>query len=450
MQLWQWVKNLTTSTLAFDITQFFPSLNHQLLSLILDKASLNQKISAFFKNYLIGRKTKYLWNRFLSPFCNVDIGVGQGSALSPILSVLYLFFIFHILEKWLKTLKIPISFVDDGLFILQNKSISFSNANLFYSYNIISSLLTKFELVIEHGKTEVFHFSKSYEVFLPSLDFTSIWRPVLLLKAIWQYLGFFFDWKLTFQYHIDFYTNKAISMIKYMKILGNLSRGINPFQKRQLYKCCALPIALYSFQLWYYNKALLNYPLNILRKMQQRSALWVSRAFWMSPTTTIEAISDLIPIHLYFKKLYTRFLLWGLVLSTNHIIKSILSSDGSTEHTSYTLSLDNLTPKQELHLNSLLIDIDNRHNELHPSFSFFDKEFNPGNWLIDSFSDQFSFHPCSSNIKNYMKNLDDITFKTLSNPSFSIVISDASIKNHVATSIAHIHSHDKPVIKTIH
>ena len=341
MQLWQWVKNLTTSTLAFDITQFFPSLNHQLLSLILDKASLNQKISAFFKNYLIGRKTKYLWNRFLSPFCNVDIGVGQGSALSPILSVLYFSFIFHILEKWLKTLKIPISiisFVDDGLFISQNKSIFFLNANLFYSYNIISSLLTKFELVIEYGKTEVFHFFKSYEVFNPApLDFTSIGRPVLLPKAIWQYLGFSFDWKLTFQYHINFYTNKAISMIKYMKILGNLSRGINPLQKRQLYKCCTLPIALYSFQLWYYNKALLNYPLNILRKMQQRAALWISSTFWISPTTRIEAISGLIPIHLYFKKLYTRFLSWGLVLSTNHIIKSILSSDGSTEHTSHTL-----------------------------------------------------------------------------------------------------------------
>ena len=36
-----WVKNLITSTLAFDIVQFFPFLNHQLLPLILDKAGLN-------------------------------------------------------------------------------------------------------------------------------------------------------------------------------------------------------------------------------------------------------------------------------------------------------------------------------------------------------------------------------------------------------------------------
>jgi len=46
--------------------------------------------------------------------------VGQGSALSPILSVLYLAPIFHILEKHLKILKILVSilsFVDDGLLV---------------------------------------------------------------------------------------------------------------------------------------------------------------------------------------------------------------------------------------------------------------------------------------------------------------------------------------------
>jgi len=106
--------------LAFDISQFFLSLNHQLLTLIIDKVEFNQKVLIFFKNYLVRRKTKYLWNNFLSLFCNIDVGVGQGSALSPILSALYLSSIFYILEKHLKILKIPISiisFVDDSLFI---------------------------------------------------------------------------------------------------------------------------------------------------------------------------------------------------------------------------------------------------------------------------------------------------------------------------------------------
>ena len=203
-----WVKNLTTNTLAFDIAQFFPSLNHQLLSLILDKAGLDHKISMFFKNYLVGRKTKYLWNDFISSFFNVNVGVSQGLALSSILSALYLSLVFHSLENCLKILKIPISilsFVDDSLFISQNKSIFHSNTNLFCCYNIISSLLIKCELVVEHGKTDIFHFSRSHGTFnLPPLNLSPLGSPVLLPKDTWKYLGFIFDHKLTFRSYINF------------------------------------------------------------------------------------------------------------------------------------------------------------------------------------------------------------------------------------------------------
>ena len=61
-------------------------------------------------------KLEDLWN---PPF-NINVGVGQGSALSPILSALYLSSVFLSLENHLKILKIPISiisFVDNGLFI---------------------------------------------------------------------------------------------------------------------------------------------------------------------------------------------------------------------------------------------------------------------------------------------------------------------------------------------
>ena len=231
-----WVKSLSTSILAFDIAQFFPLLNHQLLPLILNKAGFNQKVSTFFSNYLVNRKTKYLWNNFFSLLCNVGIGIRQESALSPILFVLYLSLIFHILEKCLKILKIPISillFVDNGILISQNKLLSIYNMNLFCSYNVILSLLIKFGLIIEYSKTEVFHFSRLHGAFNPSpLDLTSLRGLILLPKTTWRYLGFIFDHKLSFWSHIDFYAKKAISTIKYMKMLGNSSRGLILLQKR--------------------------------------------------------------------------------------------------------------------------------------------------------------------------------------------------------------------------
>jgi len=55
-----WVKNKTTSILAFDIAQFFPSLNHHLLTLSLAKAGLDPKVISFFENFLVKRKTNYM------------------------------------------------------------------------------------------------------------------------------------------------------------------------------------------------------------------------------------------------------------------------------------------------------------------------------------------------------------------------------------------------------
>ena len=182
----EWAKNKTMSTLTFDILQFFPSLNHQLLILILEKVGLNLKVISFFVNYLVRRKTSYLWNDISSPIFEVNVRIGQGSALSPILSALYLSPFLYILDKRLKNLNIPvsiISFVDDGLIISQNKAIDISNSQLFCNYNVLSKLLNSFGLVIKHLKTEVFHFNRLHGIFNPpQLDLSPISGPILCSK----------------------------------------------------------------------------------------------------------------------------------------------------------------------------------------------------------------------------------------------------------------------------
>jgi len=84
---------------------------------IICKVGLDTQVVNFFSNYLIDRKTNYLWNSFSSPIFNINVGVGRSLA---ILLALYLSSFLYILEKHLKNLKIPISiisFMDDSLFI---------------------------------------------------------------------------------------------------------------------------------------------------------------------------------------------------------------------------------------------------------------------------------------------------------------------------------------------
>ena len=76
--------------------------------------------------------------------------------------------------------------------------------------------------------------------------------------------------------------------------------------RNQLYRCCVLPIALYGFQLWFYNNTSISYYMKILDKMQRRAAIWILGAFKTLPTEGIEAIAGIIPIKFHLQKLARR------------------------------------------------------------------------------------------------------------------------------------------------
>ena len=154
---------------------------------------------------------------------------------------------------------------------------------------------------------EVFHFSRSTGIFNPPpLNLSALGGPILCPKNTWKYLGFYFNRKLLFHHHIDYYVNKAISTVKCIKILGNLSYCPIPYQKHLLYWSCILPITLYGFQLWHYNKALLSYPLKVLNKIQRRAAIWILGAFSTSPFFGIKVMVGFIPIYIHLHKLNGR------------------------------------------------------------------------------------------------------------------------------------------------
>ena len=98
--------------------------------------------------------------------------------------------------------------------------------------------------------------------------------------------------------------------------------------------------------------------------------------------------------------------------------------------------------------------MDNRFNEIVSSFVLFSSKFSSGDRLIDIFPSCFSFHSSNEkskeSLKTYLHNLDNITLQASADSQSAIIVLDASIKNQVTTSIAHVHVYNNPVIKTIH
>ena len=94
----------------------------------------------------------------------------------------------------------------------------------------------------------------------------------------------------------------------------------------------------------------------------------------------------------------------------------------------------------------------NRFNKCFPSFIPLHSEFSPGLRVINKFSDHISFnvHDKGKDDKSHAHQLDNMVLEFSSFSSTTIIVSDTSIKNNVATSILHMHINNKILIKTIH
>ena len=125
-----------------------------------------------------------------------------------------------------------------------------------------------------------------------------------------------------------------------------------------------------------------------------------------------------------------------------------------TKHVLIIFFLKNMTYKQYFKIKSFIVDVNNCLNRIFPLFNTLNSKIFPGSRLIDSFPSHFSFHQANCKDKQsksvHLWELDKIIFKMLSSTNMVIVISNASIKNNIATSITHIHSFSNPIKKTLH
>jgi len=193
--------------------------------------------------------------------------------------------------------------------------------------------------------------------------------------------------------------------------------------------------------------------LKILGKMQRRAAIWILGAFKTSPSYGIEVIVGLIPIKLHLQKLGSRFQLRASKLPPNHLLHSLIDSQLSHSSSHFSpVALDSLTNQQRSLVKGHLVDMANRSYECFPSFSPLNSEISPSLRIIDNFSDCISFNVCDreKDTKLHAQVLNDIVLESFLSPSVAIVASDMSIENNIATSIAHIHTFNKPLTKTIH
>ena len=107
----------------------------------------------------------------------------------------------------------------------------------------------------------------------------------------------------------------------------------------------------------------------------------------------------------------------------------------------HSVSLKSLTSHQRLNVKGHLVDSNDKAYGIFPSFSLLYLELSPGSRIIDNFLDHFSFNLSirNKNKKTQCQQLDNMVLEASLSNTTAIVVSDASIKNDIATSISHVH-----------
>jgi hypothetical protein len=95
--------------------------------------------------------------------------VGQGSALSPILSALCLAPLLKEFERRVHVV-VLISYVKNGTIIVQSDAWDKNLVKLKLAYKIVFELTQSMGLVLEHSKPEGFHFSQKHGDSNPDID----------------------------------------------------------------------------------------------------------------------------------------------------------------------------------------------------------------------------------------------------------------------------------------
>jgi len=194
--------------------------------------------------------------------------------------------------------------------------------------------------------------------------------------------------------------------------------------------------------------------MKILDKMQRRATIWILGAFKTSPSEGIEAIAGIIPIKFHLQKITRRLQICPFKLPTNHILRNLIDELPPSSNMPNSHSIGSLTNRQRILTKGHLIDSCNKAHGIFPSFSLLNPEFSPGHCIMDNFSDRFSFNLVNKKEKEKDKiraqELDDMVLRNSSLPHTALVITDASIKNNIATSISHVHIANRPLTKTVH
>ena len=231
---------LHSISLFIDLRKAFDTVNHKILLYKLERYGFRGPALRWIGSYLSDRKQFVRVGSSSSNLVVTNIGVPQGSSISPILFLLYINDLVNVSDL----LKVLL-FADDTT--LCASGINFSQ--LVDSVNSelikVSDWMASNRLSLNIDKTCALIFSKcDYNIILNPIIFDS---HFVNIEPYAKFLGLFVDSGLTFKNHISYICNK---LSKTIGILHKIKHFVPTNIMKKLYYSLAYPYFTYCNAVW--------------------------------------------------------------------------------------------------------------------------------------------------------------------------------------------------------
>ena len=356
-----------TTAIFLDVKGAFDHVSkNQLLKICLD-LGLPKNLIRWISSFLSDRQIQLAFDSETSPTTSIDIGIPQGSPISPILFLIYIRYLFDFGKEIGGTrYKLQsaryLSYLDDISISISSKSLD-QNCRLleFICHYLINKGLAN-HIQFDSEKTELIHFFPKKSINLDSSTFmVSIGDKKFRAKESLKWLGVYIDSRLTFKEHVTRKTIDASRVFHQIERLSNTERGLSFQAMRQLYIACVSSIADYGVPIWWNGQKGF---LDKFQKLQNQALRKILGTFKTSPIRAMEVEASIAPPIVRINKICRSYVLRSIDFRNHHAIKKRLPTTFFLNQGEYDIDvsrfLDWTTPINHTNTPPIQLDRANR------------------------------------------------------------------------------------------
>ena len=275
---------------AFDNTSY----------LVIGAALRNHSVSPVIVEWVIGMLKNRVLSADLRGVTENRIparGCPQGGVLSPLLWIL----VADSLLKRLSDLGFEsIGYADDFVILSKGRFATTVYDRMQVALKAVEEWCCKTELSVNPSKTVLVLFTKNRN--LQGVRDLVLFDSNLSTSSEVKYLGLVFDSKLNWNQHLSNRIQKACRIYGQCRKFFGLSWGLKPKYIYWMYSMLIVPYLMYGCAVWW-QRGEVGVFRSQLNHLQRMCCLGVTGALTTTPTAALEAILNILPLHILAEKI---------------------------------------------------------------------------------------------------------------------------------------------------